>query len=114
MKDGEHADGTEPTAAQNEARRLAVEATAKWIDSFEGYEGSIVTGYVLIMETQKVGEAPALTWMSGNGVPPDDESDVTEGLAAHRVSGFLSHARLIIETREIAAHLRRIQADDDA
>lgn len=108
MKDGEHADGTEPTAAQNQARRLAVEAGQKWIDSFEGHEGSIIVGYVLIVETQKVGAVPVVTWMSGNGVPPEDDADATEGLATHRVVGLLEQSRVILNARAMAEQLRRL------
>lgn len=112
MKDGENADGTEPTEQQNAARRLAVEACATWIDSFEGYEGAFVTGYVLIVETQVVGAAPIVSWMSGNGVQPSADSDVTEGLATHRVAGMLDTAKRHLDARTIADQLQRLQGDD--
>ena len=104
-------DGSEPTDAQNEARRLCVEATKTWIDSFEGYEGSLVTGYVLIMETQKIGDPAIVTWMSGNGVDPDENSG--EGLATHRAIGLVESTRLTLQARKISEQLRQMKSDED-
>lgn len=106
--DDRHIDGSEPTDAQNDARQLAIEATTTWIDSFEGYEGSVVTGFVLIMETQKIGDPSVVTWMSGNGVVPADGD--AEGLATHRVIGLVESTRLTLQARKIAEELGRHQA----
>lgn len=103
--EGRNADGTEPTEGQNDARRLAAEAARNYIESFEGYEGSVVIGYVLIMETQKIGDAPIVTWMTGNGVEPD--GDAYEGLATHRVAGLVESVRVTVQARQIAEFLER-------
>lgn len=105
MSDDRNADGTEPSEEQNEARRLAVEAARNYIESFEGYEGSVVTGYVLIMETQKLGDVPTVTWMTGNGIAPEGEA--YEGLATHRVVGLVENVRLTLQARKIVEFLER-------
>jgi hypothetical protein len=103
-------DGTEPTAAQNEARALAAQAGETWMRSFEGYEDSIVTGYVLILETTQIGQHPYVTWLSGNGVVP--EGDHLEGLATHRVLGLVETCRDDMHARRVAQTIGRIQDDE--
>ena len=73
------------------ARRLAAEAAQTWIDQFEGFEGSIVTGYVLIAETTQPGSVPIVQWMTGDGAAPSDGTQ--DGIAPHRAMGLIEYVR---------------------
>lgn len=71
--------------AADEARTLAHQAAGRHIDQWEHTAGSVVTGYVLIAETVRPDGTIDLTWLTGNGMPTDDQAG---GLAAWRVSGM--------------------------
>jgi hypothetical protein len=60
----------------DKARKLMVEACAEWIDQWDWTAGSIVTGFVVVMETARPDGTLDCTWATGTG------GDVKEGDAA--------------------------------
>lgn len=72
---------------RREARQLIVQAANAHIDQFDGWEGSICTAYVAILEMHRPGGGRCCIWLTGNGVDPSESAD--EGLDSWRVEGMV-------------------------
>lgn len=80
------------------ARRLIVEAAGEHIDQFEGWEGALCTGYVVIYELTGA-DGRCCLWLTGNGADPDEEHD--EGLDSWRVEGMVRKVLRDLDTRNV-------------
>lgn len=108
---------------RNRARGMAVEAAQAWIDQYDDHQGSIVTGYVLIVECVRLGRPHAITWMTGNGSPPrgalsdrelhdGSSGDIEQGpLPAWRVRGMCGDIVAQLDGRE--AEIQRRNMNDE-
>jgi hypothetical protein len=94
--------------AADQARELAHQAAGRHIDQWEHTAGSVVTGYVLITETVRPDGTPDLTWLTGNGMPTDDQQG---GLAAWRISGMCH--RIITEIDAATVRSIRHEGGDE-
>ena len=82
---------------RREARRLIVQAAGEHIDQFEGWEGSLCTAYVAILELVHPDGKRCCIWLTGNGVMPGDDED--EGLDSWRVEGMV---RKVLRDMDVA------------
>ena len=109
---------------RNRARSLAVEAAETWVDQFEGYEGQVVTGYVLAIETTRIGHPPMFSWMTGNGTKPQGESSAENlmhggsaavelgPLPAWQVRGLCAEVISQLDGREAYLQAERLRSDE--
>ena len=84
---------------RRKARQLIVEAAGEHIDQYEGWEGSILTAYVTILELASPDGHRCCIWLTGNGVQPDDDRD--EGLDSWRVEGMVRHVLRDLDGRNV-------------
>ncbi len=77
---------TERAELERIARQKMVEACAAWIDQWDWTAGSIVTGYVVIMETTRPDGEVDCTWATGSGADVSDLDDAP--LVSWRVEGL--------------------------
>lgn len=109
------------SARRNKARSLAIAAAETWIDQWEGYEGMVVTGFVLIVESQEVGGVTHMSWMTGNGEQPNGVApaeNITHGgaagkelgpLPAWRVRGLCGQVVSELDGREAYLQAKRLR-----
>jgi hypothetical protein len=83
--------------SRDTARSLAARALEHWVDQWDGYEGCIVTGYVLIGEVTRPGGNSYHLWLTGNGMPTDGESGP---LPSWRVRGLVHELLSELDGRE--------------
>lgn len=93
---------------QDEARADMLAACAKWIDQWDDFQGSIVTGFVVIVETLVGTDSPVLSFASGNGAATDDQAG---GLARWRIDGMCREVSN--EMAAIVFNWRRETGDTD-
>jgi len=91
------------------ARGLAAEAAATWIQQYEGWDGALVTGYILILEAVPPNGVPALQWMTGNGAVPTEDN--REPLTEWRARGMLGS--VISELDGRTAEIVRRQMEEE-
>jgi hypothetical protein len=75
---------------QLEARRMMVEAINYQADSYEGWEGALVTGYVCVFELTAPSGHQTVAWLTGNGAEP--RAGQVEPLYEWRTEGLLRKA----------------------
>jgi hypothetical protein len=115
---------SEQGARRNAARGQVVEAAQAWIDQYEGFEGSVVTGYVLIVESIRLGQPHVHTWATGDGSMPEGEAgdgelahggtpDMDRGpLPAWRVRGLCAEVLSCLDGREAYIQAERLRGDE--
>jgi hypothetical protein len=84
-----------------EARRLIVQAAGEHVDQFEGWEGSICTAFVTILELHSPEGHRCCIWFTGNGVDPGETHD--EGLDSWRVEGMVRKVLRDLDSRNVTA-----------
>lgn len=82
------------------ARTKAAESAADWVHQWEICEGSIVTGYVLIVESVRPDGTQDCSWMTGSGGPPDEHN--RERLSRWRVEGLAREVIRDINTNHVS------------
>lgn len=90
--------GTE-NEKRREARQHIVQAAEAHIDQFEGWEGSLCTAYVTILELVHPDGQRCCIWLTGNGVLPTDDRD--EGLDSWRVEGMVRKVLRDLDARNV-------------
>lgn len=81
-----------------QARETILEGCAQWLDQWERTSGSVITGWVLIVESIRP-DAHAgqhgVVYACGGGDPAENEA----GLSAHRLLGIVERVRIEIQAR---------------
>jgi hypothetical protein len=88
----------------DEARATLLRGCGLWIDQWDWTAGSVITGWLTVIESVRPDGTVDLTWASGNG---DDTEDDSGGLPPHRVDGMARHVSRDIEAMRIEAYVRR-------
>lgn len=101
----------EQVAYRDKARRLAIEAAQAFTDQYDSWEGSVVTGFVLVFEVTRPGQRPLFLWCSGDGVMPDDSE--RGGLSSHRARGLAAEFLAELDGREVEFQKRRMRGDGE-
>ena len=84
-----------------EARRLIVQASGEYVDQFDGWEGSICTAFIAILELHSPDGHRCCVWFTGNGAEPSDERD--EGLDSWRVEGMVRKVLRDLDAQNVTA-----------
>lgn len=88
---------------RNEARESLLAGCEKWIDQWDHTEGSVLTGWVVILETVRPDGTIDASWASGNG---DRIGEDGGGLASHRVDALARQVSREIDAIEIRRYMR--------
>lgn len=96
---------------RDRARRLAIEAAQEFTDQYEGWEGSVVTGFLLLYEVTRPGHPPLFLWATGDGTMPED--DIRGGLPTHRSRGLAAEFLEVLNGREAEVQRRNMEADGE-
>ncbi len=83
---------SEDLERRHDARAKVAEAASAWVTQNDGCEGYMVTGYVMVVEYMHSGGNYGVSYVTGDGRPPDMDDDDLAGLAEHRVKGLLLEA----------------------
>lgn len=81
------------------SRQLIAEAAAEHIDQFEGWEGSICTAFVTILEYHAPDGTRCCVWLTGNGAQPSEDNE--EGLDSWRVEGMVRKVLRDLDARNV-------------
>lgn len=82
---------------KDEARAMMVEACGKWIDQWDHTAGSIVTGFLVAVETVRPDGTQDVTWATGSGTDTEGNKG---GLPSHRAYALARHVE-----RELDAYM---------
>lgn len=94
---------------RDRAREHVIEAARNWLSQWEDSNSeSVVTGYVLVVESMHPDGHPRLTWMTGNGMPPTKENG---GLPPWRVRGMCGEVISDINASDVAYEIKRLNEE---
>lgn len=86
------------SAIKDEARALLLSGCERWVDQWEHTEGSVLTGWLVIVETVRPGGSVDVTWATGNGMPTAEDLG---GLPRHRADSLARQVSREIDAMEV-------------
>jgi hypothetical protein len=96
-------EGTEESR-RDRARSLLLEGCGAWIDQWDHTSGSVITGWLVAVESVRLDGYVDVEWAAGSGGPTEHDAS---GLPSHRIDGMARSVSRDIDAMRIEAYVKR-------